>query len=109
MPALPVWGGISIPSQPVNVEALRAKMPASRRRSQVCFRHRSPSPNPNRSREPDLNDGVRMNIRPFVEAGALRKNPRVKWTKERVNDVHLSNTEKREARERAPQERSAVQ
>jgi hypothetical protein len=33
--------------------------------------------------EPDLNDGVRMNIRPFVEAGVLRKNPRIKWTKDR--------------------------
>ncbi len=37
MPALPVWGGVSIPSRSLNVEALRAKMPASRRRSQVCF------------------------------------------------------------------------
>lgn len=33
--------------------------------------------------EPDLNDGVRMNIRPFVEAGVLRKNPNIKWTKDR--------------------------
>jgi hypothetical protein len=32
---------------------------------------------------PDLNDGVRMNIRPFVEAGILRKNPNIKWTKDR--------------------------
>lgn len=74
--------------------------------------------------DPDLNDGVRMNIRPFVEAGVLRKNPRIKWTKdrggepaslrpkeqfpwfwrageftgERVNDVHLTNAEKRAAR-----------
>jgi hypothetical protein len=68
--------------------------------------------------DPDLNDGVRMNIRPFVEAGILRKNPNIKWTKdrgkepqrdqeqypwfwkgkqfagERVNDVHLTNAEK---------------
>ncbi len=68
---------------------------------------------------PDLNDGVRMNIRPFVEAGVLRKNPNTKWTKDRgkeperdkddypwfwkgktftgdrVNDVHLTNAEKR--------------
>jgi len=74
--------------------------------------------------EPDLNDGVRMNIRPFVEAGVLRKNPRINWSKdrgaepeslrprgqfpwfwkdgqftgERVNDVHLTNAAKRAAR-----------
>jgi len=71
---------------------------------------------------PDLNDGVRMNIRPFVEAGILRKNPNIKWTKDRgnepqrpqeeypwfwpggtfkgdrVNDVHLTNQEKLDAR-----------
>lgn len=77
--------------------------------------------------EPDLNDGVRVNIRPFVEAGVLRKRPNIKWgvdrgkdpeslrprdqfpwfwegeefTGKRVNDVHLSNAEKRAARERA--------
>jgi hypothetical protein len=32
---------------------------------------------------PDLNDGVRMNIRPFVEAGILRKNPDIKRRKDR--------------------------
>jgi hypothetical protein len=72
--------------------------------------------------EPDLNDGVRMNIRPFVEAGVLRKNPNIKWTKDRgkeperdrkqfpwfwedgvftgdrVNDLHLTLAEKRAAR-----------
>ncbi|HMP71360.1 MAG TPA: N-6 DNA methylase, partial [Pirellulaceae bacterium] len=71
---------------------------------------------------PDLNDGVRMNIRPFVMAGVLRKNPNVKWTKdrgkepqrpadefpwfwkdgqftgERINDVHLTLAEKIAAR-----------
>jgi hypothetical protein len=72
---------------------------------------------------PDLNDGVRMNIRPFVEAGVLRKNPRIKWNKdgggepqslrsreqfpwfwrdgefrgERVNDIHLTNAQRRAA------------
>jgi len=77
--------------------------------------------------EPDLNDGVRVNIRPFVEAGVLRKRPNIKWgvdrgkdpenvrpqeqfpwfwedgkfTGKRVNDVHLTNAEKRAARERA--------
>ena len=71
---------------------------------------------------PDLNDGVRMNIRPFVAAGVLRKNPNIKWTKDRgnepqrdkaafpwfwdgdrftgarVNDVHLMNVQKQVAR-----------
>ena len=32
---------------------------------------------------PDLNDGVRLNIRPFMTAGLLRKNPNIKWTKDR--------------------------
>lgn len=71
---------------------------------------------------PDLNDGVRMNIRPFLQAGILRKNPNIKWTKDRgkepqrdkdefpwfspngqftgdrVNDVHLTNAEKQAAK-----------
>ncbi len=70
---------------------------------------------------PDLNDGVRMNIRPFIEANILRKSPNIKWTKDRgkepkrdkdgypwfwngnefvgdrVNDVHLMNAEKQAA------------
>jgi hypothetical protein len=63
--------------------------------------------------EPDLNDGVRLNIRPFVEAGALRKKPNIKWGKdrgknpegapwgeERNNDLHPTLAEKREAREK---------
>jgi len=33
--------------------------------------------------DPDLNDGVRLNIRPFVEAGILRRNPTIKWGKDR--------------------------
>ena len=33
--------------------------------------------------EPDLNDGVRMNIYPFMHAGILRKNPNIKWGKDR--------------------------
>ena len=33
--------------------------------------------------EPDLNDGVRINIRPFVIADGLRKKPSIKWTKDR--------------------------
>ena len=71
---------------------------------------------------PDLNDGVRMNIRPFVEAGILRKPSNIKWTKDRgkephrpqdeypwfwtgdvftgdrVNDVHITNAQKQAAR-----------
>jgi hypothetical protein len=37
--------------------------------------------------EPDLDDGVRMNIRPFVEAAILRDKPNIKWTKDRGKDV----------------------
>ena len=45
--------------------------------------------------EPDLNDGVRMNIRPFLAvpdvgkrgAGILRDKPNIKWEKDRGKDV----------------------
>lgn len=41
--------------------------------------------------EPDLNDGVRMNIRPFMTAEVLRHNKppklNIKWAKDRGNDV----------------------
>jgi len=68
---------------------------------------------------PDLNDGVRLNIRPFMTAGVLRHNKppklNVKWDKdrgkdvesapwfnvfkgERINDYHTSLEEKRKAR-----------
>ncbi len=74
--------------------------------------------------EPDLNDGVRLNIRPFMTvadvkkkgAGILRDKPNIKWTKdrgkdvesapwyhkfggERINDHHLTLADKRAARE----------
>jgi hypothetical protein len=80
---------------------------------------------------PDLNDGVRPNIRPFLSvpdvgkrgAGVLRDRPNIKWEKDRGSDVpsapwyrlgllydgkegdrinehHLSLTEKRKAREK---------
>lgn len=62
--------------------------------------------------EPDLNDGVRLNIRPFIEADVLRKKPNIKWGIDRGknpkgsywgevrdNDKHLSLEEKRAARE----------
>jgi hypothetical protein len=73
--------------------------------------------------EPDLNDGVRLNIRPFLlagdvgkkGAGILRAKPNIHWKKdrgkdvesapwylvfqgERINDHHLSLAEKRAAR-----------
>lgn len=60
--------------------------------------------------EPDLNDGVRLNIRPFVEAGVLRAPFNIHWRKdrgknpdgtERENDTHLALAEKDEARRRA--------
>jgi hypothetical protein len=84
--------------------------------------------------DPDINDGVRLNIRPFMAqdlpggkkgAGILRAKPNMHWKKdrgkeptrdqaqfpwfwkngkftgERVNDVHLTNAEKRAAREAA--------
>jgi hypothetical protein len=62
--------------------------------------------------DPDLNDGVRLNIRPFVEAGVLRNKFNVKWGIDRGknppgsywgevrdNDKHFSLAEKREGRE----------
>ncbi|MCL6447259.1 MAG: SAM-dependent DNA methyltransferase [Armatimonadetes bacterium] len=81
--------------------------------------------------EPDINDGVRINIRPFMAsdipggrkgAGVLRWKPNINWNKDRgkepvrpqkqfpwfwkggnfvgdrVNEVHLNNEEKRQAR-----------
>ena len=57
---------------------------------------------------PDLNDGVRLNIRPFVTAGILRAKFTVNWNKdrgtnpdgsERLNDLHHPNAAKRAARE----------
>ena len=60
--------------------------------------------------EPDLNDGVRINIRPFIEAGVLRRRVNVKWSKDRglnpdgtqrLNDHHYTVAEKRVAREGA--------
>lgn len=72
--------------------------------------------------EPDINDGVRMNIRPFATADVLRKRVKIKWDKDRgkephrdkkdfpwfwngagftgdrVNDVHLTRKQKEEAR-----------
>jgi hypothetical protein len=70
---------------------------------------------------PDLNDGVRLNLRPFMTADVLRKKPSINWSKDRgkeperdqeqypwfwkdgkftgdrVNDYHLTNAQKRVA------------
>jgi hypothetical protein len=68
--------------------------------------------------EPDLDDGVRLNIRPFIDAGVLAHAPNVKYTVdrgkdvttapwygvfggERRNDHHTTLAEKREARTKA--------
>jgi hypothetical protein len=57
---------------------------------------------------PDLNDGVRLNIRPFVLAEVLRNKFTIHWKKDkgknpdgsgRLNDVHLTLGQKRAARE----------
>jgi len=77
--------------------------------------------------DPDINDGVRLNIRPFVSvpdvgkkgAGVLREKPRIHWEKDRgkdvqsapwfplfkgdrINDHHLTLVEKNEARRVKP-------
>lgn len=74
---------------------------------------------------PDVNDGVRQNIRPFIVAGILRKEPKSllkdkdrgnepqreeadypwfwsgkEFIGDRVNDIHLTNAEKQAARSR---------
>jgi hypothetical protein len=66
--------------------------------------------------DPDLDDGVRLNIRPFIRAGVLRDTPNIHWRKdrgrdlpsapwygqfngERINDHHLTLAEKQAARE----------
>lgn len=63
--------------------------------------------------DPDLDDGVRLNIRPFVEAGVLAgpsSVPRVHWKKdrgtnpdgsERHTDLHYSIAARQQAREQA--------
>src|SRR5205823_7926944 len=52
--------------------------------------------------DPDLNDGVRLNIRPFVTAGVLRSKFTINWNKDRgtnaggsdrLNDLHLTRAE----------------
>lgn len=59
---------------------------------------------------PDPQDGVRLNIRPFIEAGVLRARVNVHWRKDpgknpdgsdRVNDLHFTVAQKQEARRQA--------
>ena len=59
---------------------------------------------------PDLNDGVRLNIRPFVMAGVLRNQVKVRWNKDRgrnpdgsdrLNDLHYTLAERRAAQKAA--------
>lgn len=40
--------------------------------------------------DPGLNDGLRLNIRPFVEAGILRRTPKINWNKDRGKDVNVA-------------------
>lgn len=60
--------------------------------------------------DPDVNDGVRLNVRPLVEAGVLRAPFNIHWKKdrgkdpdgsERENDAHLTLAAKVAARKRA--------
>jgi hypothetical protein len=59
--------------------------------------------------DPDVSDGVRLNVRPFITAGALRAKFTVNWNKdrgkdpdgsERVNDLHYTRADKLAAREK---------
>jgi hypothetical protein len=59
---------------------------------------------------PDLNDGVRLNIRPFVRAGVLRRKFTIHWRKDRgknpddsvrLNDLHFTRAQKEAARKAA--------
>lgn len=62
--------------------------------------------------EPDLNDGVRLNARPFVEAGVFRAKFTVRWGKDRGknpdgsgrhNDLHYTRDQKQQARKETNQ------
>jgi hypothetical protein len=59
---------------------------------------------------PDLNDGVRLNIRPFVTAGVLRSRFTINWKVDRgtnpdgsarINDRHVTRAEKEKVRGKA--------
>jgi hypothetical protein len=60
--------------------------------------------------DPDLDDGVRLNVRPFVTAGVLRSKFNVHWKpdggknpdgSERHNDLHYTVDQKTTARQKA--------
>jgi hypothetical protein len=62
--------------------------------------------------EPDLNDGLRLNVRPFVAAGVLRSKFTINWNKdrgrnpddtERLNDRHYTVAGKQAARQAVSQ------
>lgn len=84
--------------------------------------------------DPDLNDGVRLNIRPFLSvpdvgkkgAGILRDKPKIKWDKdrgkdqeraplyflfggERINDYHLTLAEKEKAKDEEAKRKARLQ
>ena len=53
--------------------------------------------------EPDLDDGVRLNIRPFVRAGVLRRPPRIGWAMDKgVEPSHAPTGEHIRPREAFP-------
>ena len=63
---------------------------------------------------PDLNDGVRLNIRPFVTAGVLRSKFSINWNKDRgtnpdgsvrLNDLHFTRAQKEAARRERSREK----
>lgn len=58
---------------------------------------------------PDIDDGVRLNVRPFVKADVLRSKFNVKWERDRgknadgsdrLNDLHFTHAEKLASRQR---------
>jgi hypothetical protein len=74
--------------------------------------------------EPALDDGIRINTRPFATASVLRRTPKIRWGKDsgkddegtpwypvfkgdRINDHHLTLAEKRAAREAAERRAAA--
>jgi hypothetical protein len=91
----------------------------------ACLPEKKPVPYTGIGEHPDLNDGVRTNIRPLIKANFLHKSSNIKWTKgngrvpnwdrdeypwfwsgkvfmrDRVNDVRLTNAATGVVRERA--------
>jgi type I restriction-modification system DNA methylase subunit len=99
--------------QLIAAEALKTKLEAILEGEAPCdtFVRWKPLDQQSIGWDPDLNDGVRLNIRPFITADILRKKPNIKWGVDRGknppgspwgeirdNDVHLSLEEKSKAR-----------